>query len=108
MNADETEVYEFLKGYPGVFVSVTEISRRLKSRHKNETDRAWTRPLLRRMELDGLLEANPCGEYRLKRDPNQPTSFKVALNQAGASLGDTTLISLDDRPAAEEAPKPVP
>jgi hypothetical protein len=107
MNADETEVFEFLKDYAGAFVSVTEISRRLKARHKHETDRAWARPILRRMEVDGLLESNPYGEYRLRANPQQPTSFKAALRQPGASLGETTLIFLDDVPPGEETPKPV-
>ena len=103
MNADETEVYEFLKEYPGVFVSVTEISRRLGARRRFEEDRTWARPILRRMELDGLLESNEVGEYRRKLKPHETTTFKKALNLPGVPLGETTLISLDDVAAAEEA-----
>ena len=96
MNADETEVYDFLKGYPGVFVSVTEISRRVGARRKFDQDRTWARPILRRMELDGVLESNDLGEYRIKKKPNETTSFKKALMVPGMPLGDTTLISWDD------------
>jgi len=96
MNADETAIYKFLQGYPGVFVSVTEISRRMGARRKFDQDRTWARPILRRMDLDGLLESNEVGEYRLKKIPNQTTTFKKALRQPGVSLGDTTIISLDD------------
>jgi len=96
MNADETRVCEFLKGYPGVFVSVTEISRRMGARKKFDKDRTWARPILRRMELDGILEANAVGEYRLKLRPNETTTFKKALTQPGVSLGDTAIITLDD------------
>src|SRR5207247_8529787 len=78
MNADETEVYDFLKGYPGVFVSVTEISRRMGARRKFDQDRTWARPILRRMELDGTLESNDLGEYRIKKKANETTSFKKA------------------------------
>src|SRR5437667_1920095 len=105
MNADESAVYEFLKDYPGVFVSVTEISRRLArlARRKYEEDRTWARPILRRMELDGLLETNQVGEYRRILKPHETTTFKKALNLPGIPLGETTLISLDDVAAAEEA-----
>jgi len=102
MNADETAVYEFLRGYPGVFVSVTEISRRMGARRKFDQDRTWARPILRRMELDGLLESNEIGEYRVKLRPNETTSFRKALSLPGVPLGDTTLISLDDVAAAED------
>jgi len=102
MNADETAVYEFLRDYPGVFVSVTEISRRMGARRKFDQDRAWARPILRRMELDGLLESNSVGEYRRKLKPNETTSFKKALTLPGVPLGETTIISLDDVTTAEE------
>jgi hypothetical protein len=101
MNADETAVYEFLKGYPGMFVSVTEISRRLGARRKFDQDRTWARPILRRMELDGSVEANEVGEYRVKPKPNETTTFRKALSLPGAALGETTLISLDDVAAGE-------
>ena len=48
------------------------------------------------MELDGTLESNDLGEYRIKKKANETTSFKKALKVPGMPLGDTTLISLDD------------
>lgn len=87
-------VYDFLKRFPGTFVSVTEISRRLGARRKFQKDRAWSRPILRRMEMDGKLESNQCAEYRLK-EQSEGATFKKALTQPGVSLGDTTIISLD-------------
>ena len=96
MNADETAVYKFLQTYPDTFVGVTEISRRLGARRKFQKDRTWARPILRRMELDGLLETNEYGEYRIKANSDGASAFKNALNQPGASLGDTTLIWLDE------------
>ena len=107
MNADETAVCEFLKNYPGVFVSVTEISRRVLGARRNyQKDRAWARPILRRMEMDGILDANECGEYRLKVKSPDSSSFKKALGQPGVTLGDTTLIWLDEDLAAETETEP--
>ena len=93
MNAEEQAICGFLKQYPGTFVSVTDISRRLGQQQKFKKDRAWSRPMLRRMELDGLVESNPCGEYRLK-DTAGGTTFLQALAKPNIPLGDTTLIGM--------------
>ena len=96
MNADETEIFEFLKSFPNTYVSVNEISKRVGTRGRFQKDRTWARPLLRRMEMDGVLESNPFGEYRLVQYNSETTLFKSALNQPGIPLGDTTIIVLDD------------
>src|SRR4051794_30105678 len=98
MTADELEIFEFLKQYSSVFVSVVEISKRLGSRGRYTKDRTWARPILRRMELDGVVESNPYGEYKLKRVEGEAMLFKVALKNPGTPLGDTTIILLDDKP----------
>ena len=96
MNAEETEIYGFLKGREQSFVSAAEISRVL-SRRQFEKDRNWARPILRRMEMDGILEANPYGEYRVKGEEKaEINEFKEALRTPGASLGDTTIIRIQD------------
>jgi len=96
MNAQETEIFDFLKRFPQLFVSVTEISKNVGNRKKFNEDRSWSRPFLRRMEMDGLLESNPFGEYRLKRPPDDTTTFKHALTVPGFSLGETAIITLDE------------
>ncbi len=98
MNADETEVFEFLKQYPRVYVSVVEISKNVGDRRRFLNDRCWTRPMLRRMEMEGILESNPSGEYRIKGTSGNTTTFLKALGEgANVDLGDTTIISLGDR-----------
>jgi hypothetical protein len=96
MNQQETEIYEFLKKFPNLFVSVVEISKNVGPRRKFNEDRFWSRPTLRRMELEGWLESNPFGEYRLKRRPDDTTTFKRALTMPGFPLGDTAIITLDE------------
>jgi hypothetical protein len=98
MNADEMEVFEFLKRYPHVYVSVVEISKNVGDRRKFLEDRVWTRPILRRMELDGIVEANPSGEYRINgATGGNTTRFMQALGRANIDLGDTTIISLGEK-----------
>jgi hypothetical protein len=41
-----------------------------------------------------LIEVSPFGDYRLKHQPDETTTFKTALETPGISLGDTTIISL--------------
>jgi len=106
MNAEEQEIYEFLKGHPETFVSVTDISKRLGRGRKFEEDRNWARPVLRRMEMDGLVESNPFGEYRLlasSAGSSGAVDFKQALKTPGAALADTTIISLEDVQNADAA-----
>jgi hypothetical protein len=97
MNADEQEIYDFLKGLPNTFVSATEISRRVGRGRRFEADRAWAHPILRRMEMDGLVESNPFGEYCVKVavTPSE-IDFKKALQTPGVALGDTTIIKIED------------
>jgi len=96
MNADEQEIYEFLKGFVGGFVSATEISKKVGKGRRFEMDRTWARPILRRMEMDGILDSNPFGEYRVKVASATDLDFKQALKKPGVALGDTTIIKLED------------
>ena len=96
MNEQETELHEFLNRSPQFFVSVVEISKYCGSRKLFLEDRNWARPILRRMEMDGCVESNPFGEYRLKRRPEDTTSFKRALTMPGFPLGETSIITLDN------------
>ena len=98
MNAEEKEIYEFLKTRLGLFISCSEISKYVGRGRQFELDRNWARPLLRRMEMDGVLEANPFGEYRVRELQPGDTDFREALSQSkpGLALGDTTIIKLDE------------
>jgi hypothetical protein len=96
MNAEETEIFEFLKGRGANYVSVGEISKALGHGHRFQKDRFWARPTLRRMEIDGHVESNPYGEYRAKAEDIHTNDFREALRNPGASLGDTTIIRIED------------
>jgi hypothetical protein len=94
MNTDEMEICELLKSFPGRYVSVADISRRLGSHGRFAQNRNWAAPFMRRMELDGVVESNQFGEYRLKAAA--PVTFKSALEKPDISLGDTTIIMLGE------------
>ena len=70
MDADEREVYLFLKGQPERFVPESSISHHAggKRRFRQSTD--WAKPALLRMLERGILELDTTGAYRLKPMPN--------------------------------------
>jgi hypothetical protein len=106
MNADELEVYTFLKTFEGRFVSIVDISRRLGSRGRYQENRIWAKPLLLRMEFDGLVQSNDCGEFRAV-NPEEETDFIHALERADPQvpLGDTTIIKLADIDEEDSDPR---
>ena len=96
MSNEEIEIYELLKRSSNRYVSVTDISKSIGPRKNFNRDRLWAQPVLRRMEMQGLIEANPYGDYRIKPQLEETTTFKNALETPGVPLGDTTIISLND------------
>ena len=103
MTTEETEIYAFLKKFPNQFVTVNDISKSVGPRKNFHEDRNWVLPILRRMELEALLESNSYGEFRLKHQSDDTTTFRKALESPGTPLGDTAIITLgqiDDRAQA--------
>ena len=96
MSSEETEIIEFLRRFRSSHVSVIEISRSIGQRKRFFEDRHWTLPILRRMEVDGSVESNEFGEYRLANCKEATASFRKALSQPNISLEETTIIDLDD------------
>lgn len=96
MSNEESHLFEFLKRCPHRFVSLDEIVLRGGEEEDFCRDPNWVQAILRRMEIEGWVERNPEGEFRLKRRADETTSFKKALETPGAPLGDTTIISLAD------------
>ncbi|HEU0008721.1 MAG TPA: hypothetical protein VFT34_02785 [Verrucomicrobiae bacterium] len=96
LNPIEKEVFDYLRRSPMVYISATEVSKNVGNRKWFNADKNWARPILRRLEMDGWLESNPFGEYRVKARADIETSFRDALGKAGMSLGDTAIITSDD------------
>src|SRR5262245_12090233 len=65
MDAEEKEISDFLKSWPGQFVSSREICRRAGGKWRFREDPAWALPVLSRMVEKGILESDPSGHFRL-------------------------------------------
>jgi hypothetical protein len=95
MSAEEYELYHYLNRTPGKFVSVYDIAKDLGGRRSFAASRDWATDCLSRLELEGLVEKNESGEYRIRHQPEDTTEFLRAIRSPGVSLGDTAIIRID-------------
>jgi len=103
MDADEKEICQYLKGWPGQFVSVAEISRRAGGKGRYRRDPGWAMPFLSRLVEKGILESDSTGHYRLKPRTKKeklkrwvsPHIQKI-LEKSGRSFDQTFEIEVDD------------
>jgi len=65
MDAEEKEISDFLKSWPGQFVSSKEICRRAGGKWRFRDDPGWAVPVLTRMVEKGILESDASGHFRL-------------------------------------------
>lgn len=76
MDADEREIFLFLKSYGQDYVALREICRRAGGRKRYHEDHEWARPTLNRMVERRILETNSEGQYRVKPTPKKQKSEK--------------------------------
>ena len=66
MDADEREIYYYLKSWRNEFLSAREICRRAGGKKRFRYDEEWAKPVLARMLEKGIVESDTSGHYRLK------------------------------------------
>jgi len=71
MDADEREIFYFLKTWGQEYVSTKEIARRAAGKKKFHDNPEWAKPLLMRMQERGLVESDTTGRYRVKPVPRK-------------------------------------
>jgi hypothetical protein len=74
MDADEREIFYFLKTWGQEFVSAKEIARRAAGKKKFHENPEWAKPVLMKMQERGLLESDTQGRYRVKPIPHKNKS----------------------------------
>ncbi len=109
MDADENEICQFLKSWPGQFVSGKAICRRAGGKWRFREDENWAVPILRRMLETSLVEADETGHYRLnQQESSEKTNRKklwispairAILRQSGGDFG---VIDLDKEVDADD------
>jgi hypothetical protein len=76
MDSDERDICNYLKTFPGRFVSAREISRRAAGKRRYREEPNWAYPVLSRMVEKALIETDSTRHYRLpvveaKKDKNK-------------------------------------
>lgn len=102
MDSDEREIFYYLKGCKGQFVSSHEVCRRAGGKKRYQREPEWAKPVLVRMAERTILENDPAGYYRIKPAPVKKgqeqrwASPEIAniLRSSGKDFSET--IKLDD------------
>jgi hypothetical protein len=66
MDADERDIFQFLKSWGSNYLAAREICRRAGGRRRFNEEPDWAKPILLRMEGRGVLESNATGQFRIK------------------------------------------
>jgi hypothetical protein len=87
MDADQTEICQFLNSFQDQFVSGKEICRRAAGKWRFREDPSWALPILRRMLESRVVETDIDGRFRLTRqtaaaaEPKKKTWISPALQR---------------------------
>ena len=103
MDADERDICLYLKGWPGQFVSVAEITRRAGGKRRYREEPSWAIPILSRLVEKGFLESDSTGHYRLKARKEKEKKkrwvsphIQKILEKSGKKFDQTFDIEVDD------------
>jgi hypothetical protein len=112
MQNDEKDIIDYLKGWPGSFVSGKEIARKVGGKERFDKDHGWAIPVLAQMVRLGMIETDHLGHFRLKPEVKKkrprhehvsPQILKI-LKSSGKSFEG---VSIEDDPAESDKP-PIP
>lgn len=78
MDADEREIFYYLRQERNAFVPASAVSRHAGGKHKFRESPDWAKPALQRMTERGILETDPTGGYRLKPRPKPDQTAHTA------------------------------
>lgn len=112
MDADQNAICQFLKSWPGQFVSRREICRRAGGKWRFREDEHWAVPVLQRMVEDRIIESDDTGHFRLvlqkssdakkKQRMWMSPAIRSILKSSGQSFG-TIDLDKDPETAAQMA-----
>jgi hypothetical protein len=66
MNADERDICNYLKSWPGQFVYGRDIARRAGGKWRFRKEPGWAAPVLARLVEQGIADSDSTGRYRLR------------------------------------------
>jgi len=94
MDADEREIFQFLKTRASEFTAAMEICRRAGNKKRFHQDPNWAKPILQRMEERAILESDQQGRFRIKpvarKHKKQWVAPDIAKILEESGIGSTT------------------
>lgn len=82
MDADEREIFQYLKTWGGQYTNAMEICRRAGTKKRFHEEPSWAKAVLVRMSERGILESDVSGRYRIKPVPRTKHKQWVAPDVA--------------------------
>jgi hypothetical protein len=104
LSNDERDILNFLKCFPGAFVSPTEICRRAGSKHRYRENPRWAIPVILSLLVRGFLEANEHGYYRLLRKEE----IRITSAERAKAPGGEEIVYHPEENLPELPPQPPP
>jgi hypothetical protein len=105
MDADERDICNYLRGWPGQFVSAREICRRAAGKRRYREEPNWAFPVLSRLVEQGRVESDATGHYRLrpreKKKPKRWLSPRIHQILKDSGKGFEEVISIEDESESE-------
>ena len=103
MDADEREIFRFLKSWGSQFIAAREICRRAGGKKRFQEEPNWAMPTLLRMAGRGILESDATGHFRIKpisrKDKDKlwvvPDIAKIP-EESGVKVEDTDDVAPDE------------
>ncbi len=86
MDADEREIYYYMKANGRDFIPASEVCKRAGGKRRFRWNPDWARPALLRMAGRGILESDDEGRYRLKPIPKIDPKGKVWASKTVVEL----------------------
>src|SRR3974390_2057690 len=104
MDADERDICNYLKSWPGQFVSGREIARRASGKFRFRQDPDWASVAIGRLVERNIIESDSTGHYRLIRKALKDNKSKkwispairTILKQSGKEFGEEIKLNVDD------------
>jgi len=102
MDAEEKDIYYYLKSRREDYVAVREISQRVGSKRRRQFSPEWAQPFLERMLARGIVEFDGTEGFRLKPMPRPDTTGKRWTSPAMAKILKASGKSFDQVLTSEE------
>jgi hypothetical protein len=110
---DEQDILDYLKAWPGSFISGKEIAKKIGGKERFQADRGWAIPILTALVRRGLVETDHVGgfclkvvEERKKREPQHVSPQLLKILKSSGKKFDAVVLTDDDEPPIPVYRKP--